>query len=312
VSATQHHQSPALASAAENRRGTIAMIMAMSLFICNDTLMKLAREVYPAGQAIALRTIFAVIAGFVMVLAMREGGKLRLGLRPLVLLRSLLDAGTALCFIWALGKLPLGNVTAIGMASPLLIVLFAVLLGIERVGWRRTVALIVGFIGVLIVVRPTAEGFNPAAVVALLSAVFVAARDLLSRRIGSSVPSTVVSLTATIVAGTLATGLGTAEEWEPIWRRETIYLAAAAVLVSSASLFIISAFRSADIGVISGMRYSIVIFAVIIGYLVWGDVPDAAAFAGMALIIGSGVYTMHRQSVVPDSNLKKTGGPPPA
>jgi drug/metabolite transporter (DMT)-like permease len=312
VSATQHRESPGLASAAENRRGIIAMVMAMSLFVCNDTLMKLAREVYPAGQAIALRTIFAVIAGFVMVFAMRDGSKLRLGLRPLVLLRSLLDASTALCFIWALGKLPLGNVTAIGMASPLLIVLFAVLLGIERVGWRRTVALIIGFIGVVIVVRPTAEGFNPAAVVALFSAVLVAARDLLSRRIGNSVPSTVVSLTATIVVGAFAVSLGTAEDWEPIWRRETIYLVVAAVLVSSASFFVISAFRSADIGAISGLRYSVVIFAVIMGYLVWGDVPDAIAFAGMALIVGSGVYTMHRQSVVPDSKLKKAGGPPPA
>jgi len=301
-----------LASAAENRRGIIAMVLAMMLFVSNDTLMKLAREAYPAGQAIALRAIFAVMVGFIMVLAFREGGKLRLAFRPLVLLRSLLDASVALCFIWALGKLPLANVTAIGMASPLLIVVFAVLLGIERVGWRRTIALIIGFIGVLIVVRPTAEGFNTAALVTFLSAVLVGVRDLLSRRIGNSVPSTVVSLAGTVMVGSFAVGLGSLEQWEPVWRRETIYLAVAAVLVSSASFFVINAFRSADIGAISGLRYSVVIFAVLMGYLVWGDIPDAIAFAGMALIVGSGVYTMHRQSVVPDSKLTKAGGPPPA
>jgi drug/metabolite transporter (DMT)-like permease len=76
------------------------------------------------------------------------------------------------------------------------------------------------------------------------------------------------------------------------------------VLVSSASFFIISAFRSADVGVDLGLRYSVVIFAVIMGYLVWGDVPDPIAFAGIALIVGSGLYTMHRQRVRPDSKLK--------
>lgn len=288
------------------------MVLAMSLFVCNDTLMKLAREVYPASQAIALRAIFAIITGFVMVFAMREGGKLMLAFRPVVLLRGLCDAIGALCFIWALGKLPLGNITAIGMASPLVIVVLAVMLGIEKVGWRRTVAVAVGFCGVLIVVRPSADGFSLAAMVALFNSVLVAARDLLTRRIGPDVPSTVISLSATIMVGTLAFGSGLSESWEPIWRVETAYLAAAAILVATASFCIISAFRNTDIGVVSGFRYSIVIFAVIMGYLVWGDVPDGLAIAGIVLIVGSGLYTLHRQQVLPDSKLKSPDGPPPA
>lgn len=288
------------------------MIVAMLLFVCNDALMKLAREAYPAGQAIALRTVFAVIAGFAMVFALREGSKLMLAFRPSVLLRGFAEATVALCFIWALGKLPLANITAIGMASPLLIVVLAVVLGIEKVGWRRTVALVVGFCGVLVVVRPTAEGFSPAALVALFSSCLVAARDLLTRRIGSDVPSSVISLTATVLVGLLALGLGLSESWEPVWRRETIYVVIAAVLVSTGSFFVISAFRNTDIGVVTGFRYSVVISAVIIGYLVWGDVPDLLAFLGIGLIVGSGLYTMHRQQVLPDSNLKKAGGPPPA
>lgn len=177
-------------------------------------------------------------------------------------------------------------------------------MGIEKVGWRRTAAVTVGFCGVLIVVRPTAEGFSPAAIVALLSAVLVGFRDLLTRRIGKDIPSTVVSFTTTMIVGVIALGYGITEDWEPVWRRETVYVAVAAVLVSAGSFFIISAFRDADVGVISGFRYSIVIFAVIIGYLGWGEVPDPLAFAGIALIVGSGLYTMHRQRVRPDSNLK--------
>lgn len=280
------------------------MLTAMSLFVCNDALMKLAREAYPAGQAIALRTIFAMAAGLALVLAFREGDKLLLALRPVVLLRGVIEAGVALSMVWALGRLPLANITAIGMASPLIIVVLAVLMGIEKVGWRRTAAVTVGFCGVLIVVRPTAEGFSPAAIVALLSALLVGFRDLLTRRIDKDIPSTVVSFTTTLIVGIIALGYGIAEDWEPVWRRETAYVAVAAVLVSAGSFFIISAFRDADVGVISGFRYSIVIFAVIIGYLGWGEVPDPLAFAGIALIVGSGLYTMHRQRVRPDSNLK--------
>jgi drug/metabolite transporter (DMT)-like permease len=293
-----------LASAATNRRGIIAMLTAMSLFVCNDALMKLAREAYPAGQAIALRTVFAMLAGLALVFAFREGDRLMLALRPVVVLRGVIEACGALSLVWALGRLPLANITAIGMASPLIIVMLAVLMGIEKVGWRRTAAVTVGFCGVLIVVRPTAEGFNPAAIVALFSALLVGFRDLLTRRIDKDIPSTVVSFTTMTIVGLIALGYGITEDWEPVWRRETIYVAAAAVLISTASFFIISAFRDADVGVISGFRYSAVIFAVIVGYLGWGEVPDPLAFAGIALIVGSGLYTMHRQRVRPDSNLK--------
>jgi drug/metabolite transporter (DMT)-like permease len=299
-----------LASAAENRRGIVFMVAAMSLFIGNDTLMKLAREVFPAGQAIALRTVFAVIAGLAMVFLLKEGGKLGMALRPIVLLRGLIESAVALSFIWALGLLPLGNITAILMTSPLIIVVLAVMLRIERIGWRRTLAVAVGFCGVLLVVRPAADGFNLAAIVALISAILVGWRDLLTRRIGNDVPSTVISLTTTVLVGLVSIGYGLFETWQPFWRIETLYLAGAAVLVSSGSFFIVGAFRNTDLGVVSGYRYSIVVFAVLMGYIVWGEVPDPVAFAGIALIVGSGLYTMHRQRVRPDSQLKIEGGPP--
>jgi len=159
-------------------------------------------------------------------------------------------------------------------------------------------------------VRPEADGFNLAAIVALISAILVGWRDLLTRSIGNEVPSTVISLTTTVLVGLVSIGYGLFEVWQPFWRIETLYLAGAAVLVSTGSLCIVSAFRNTDIGVISGYRYSIVVFAVVIGYVVWGEVPDALAIAGIALIVGSGLYTMHRQRVRPDSNLKLPGGPP--
>jgi len=299
-----------LASAAQNRRGIIAMLMAMSLFCCNDALMKLAREAFPAGQAVALRTIFAIIACIIMVVMMGDWRKLPLGLKPMVLGRGVVEALCAQTFIWALGVLPLANITAIAMASPLLIVVLAVLLRIERVGWRRTVALAVGFIGVLIVMRPSAAGFSLAALIALASAGLVAIRDLMTRAIGDDVPSTVISLITTLIVGALSLSLGLLETWQSPWRIELAYLAAAALLVTAGSFCVISAFRGTDVGVVAGYRYSVVLIAVLIGWLVWGETPDRIAFAGIALIVGSGLYTLHRQRVRPDSQLKPEGDKP--
>lgn len=299
-----------MATAAQNRRGIIAMTAAMSLFCCNDALMKLAREAFPTGQAVALRTCFAIVAGLAMVVVMGDWRKLPLGLKPVVLGRGVVEALCALTFIWALGLLPLANITAIVMASPLLIILLAVLLRLESVGWRRTMALTVGFIGVLIVMRPSADGFSLAALIALAGASLVAIRDLMTRFISSDVPSTVISLISTMIVGLLASGMGALETWQSPWRIEMLYLGLAAILVTAGSFCVISAFRNTDVGVVAGYRYSVVLIAVLIGWLVWGETPDKIAFAGIALIVGSGLYTLHRQRVRPDSQLKPEGDKP--
>lgn len=287
------------------------MLTAMSLFVSSDTLMKLGREVYPAGQALALRTIFALGAGMALVLLFREGHHLRKALKPYVVLRGLIEGIVALTFMWSLGQLPLANITAILMASPIIIVVLAVLLRIERVGWRRTLAVVAGFLGVLLVIRPAPENFDIPAIVALISATLVATRDLLTRKIGSDIPATVITLTMTVIVGAAALGLGLFETWQPAWRVETIFLALSAVLVTIGSVLTVIAFRSGDVGLISGYRYSVVVFAVLIGYLVWGDLPDGWALAGIMLIVASGLYALHRARVRPDSKLKIESGQTP-
>lgn len=296
-----------MATAAQNRRGIIAMLAAMSLFCCNDALMKLAREAFPAGQAVALRTVFAILAGLVLVVLMGDTRKLPLAIRPLVLARAGVEALGALTFNWALGLLPLANITAIVMASPLLIVLLAAVLRIEVIGWHRTLALVIGFVGVLIVMRPSADGFSAAALIALASTGLVAIRDLTTRFISNDIPSTIVSLAAMILVGLLGFGMGLVETWQSPWRIELLYLGLAALLVTAASFCIISAFRNTNVGVVAGYRYSVVLVAVLIGWLVWGETPDRIAFAGIALIVGSGLYTLHRQRLRHDSQLKPGG-----
>ncbi len=290
-----------MATANQNRRGIIAMLMAMLLFCCNDALMKLAREGFPVGQAVALRTAFAIVAGFVLIVVMGDWRKLSLGLRPLVLAPAGVEALGALTFNWALGLLPLANITAIVMASPLLIVLLAAVLRIEAVGWRRTLALAVGFLGVLVVMRPSADGFSTAALIALASTGLVAIRDLISRLIGGDIPSTVISLVAMVAVGLSGLGMGLVETWESPWRIEMLYLVLAALLVTAASFCIIGAFRNTDLGVVAGYRYSVVIIAVLLGWIVWGETPDLVALAGISLIVSSGLYALRRQRTPPRS-----------
>ncbi|WP_332698165.1 DMT family transporter [Bosea sp. (in: a-proteobacteria)] len=299
-----------MATAAQNRSGIFAMVAGMALFVGNDALMKLARAAFPPGQAVALRTCFALVIALALIGILGDWRKLASGLRPILLLRGLLDASAALSFIWALGLLPLANVTAIGMVSPLLIVVLAVLLRLETVGWRRTAALAVGFLGVLVVIRPDAGGFEFAALLALASAALTAMRDVLTRWINTDIPGTIIALTTIAMGGIVSLGLGTFEVWQPAWRIEMLYLALASLLVSGGSLCIIRAFRQTDVGVVAGYRYSVVVFAVILGYLIWGQTPDPVAFAGIALIVGSGLYTLHRQRVRPDSRLKPDASMP--
>ena len=293
-----------MASAAVNRRAILLMLGAMGLFVINDALVKLARETYPLGQVLMLRGGFAIVIALALVFILRDGPHLRLAFRPYVLLRGFVEAAVALLFVWALGLMPIGNLTAIMQASPILIVVLAVLFRIEAIGWRRMVAIAVGFFGVLLIVRPSADGFDQVSLVALAAAVLVAARDLLTRRIGSDAPSSIVSLTSTAAVAACAIVLMPFERWAPMWRIETVYLMGAALLVTSGSLLVIAAYRQGDVGVVSGYRYSIAVFAVAVGYLVWGDIPDLITTLGIATIIASGLYTMHRQRVRPNSQLR--------
>lgn len=279
----------------ENRRGVIAMLAAMALFVGNDVLTKLGLAHYPVGQAIALRNAFALVAALVLVMSLGTLSDLKqLGNRRLIL-RGCLEALVATTFITALAKLPIGNINAILQASSIIIVAMAAVLRIESVGWRRWTAIIVGFVGVLFVVRPSADGFNAYALLALLSAFLVAARDLVTRGIGKDVSSSAVTMGTIIMVGLAGLSMKSVETWQPLALRETLYLLGAALFVTGGNFTIVVAFRAADVSLVSGFRYSILVFSIIAGVLIWGDWPDLSAIVGSILIVGSGLYAMHRQ-----------------
>jgi drug/metabolite transporter (DMT)-like permease len=286
-----------LSRAADNRRGIVAMLTAMTLFTGNDALLKIATAGLPPGQIMATRGAFGILLALALVIALGEARHLRELASPVVALRAALEAAVAFTFITALAALKLANITAILQATPIVLTVLAVLLGLERVGWRRWCAILVGFLGVLLVVKPDPGGFNLAAGLALLSATLVAVRDLVTRSIAGHVPTVVVGLSTTTAVTLLGLALTVGEDWRSLALREVALLALAAGFVTLGNLAIIRAYRIGEMSAVSPFRYTVILTSLAVGYLAFGELPDATAVAGIALIVLSGVYAIHRDTM---------------
>lgn len=195
--------------------------------------------------------------------------------------------------------LPLANVSAVLQALPLAVTMGAALFLAEPVGWRRWLAILSGFGGVMIIIRPGFEGFNAYALLALVTVTFCAVRDLATRRIPDEIPSLLVSVTTaiavTIGGGVLIVPFG---GWTPVEAGEVGLLFAAAVLLLFGYQFIIMSMREGDISFVAPFRYTALLWAILLGFLIFGDVPDAAMIAGSMIVVGSGLYTLYRERKV--------------
>lgn len=281
-------------SPAANRQGILAMLLAMSAYIGSDTLLKIVTAALPPGEIMAVRGLFATLMTFGVVAALGEIRRVRGVLSPVVLARAALEGIVAFLFITALARMPLADLTAIIQATPLILTLLCVLLGLERVGLRRWGAIAVGFAGVLLIVRPSASGLDAHAGLALLCALLVAGRDLAVRFVPAAVPSVVVALSSAAAAGISGAVIGFGELWRLPSAGETGLLLAAAACVAIGNLAIIRSFRVGDASVVSPFRYSIVLMSIALGALVFGEWPDRLSVLGIALICSSGLYTLHR------------------
>lgn len=283
--------------ARDNRGGIAAMLTAMALFTGNDAFLKLATAGLPPGQIIATRGFFGTLIALGLVLATGQAHRLRDLKSPAVAGRALVEGVVSFTFVAALARLPLANVTAILQSTPLVLTALAVALGLERVGWRRFAAILVGFAGVLLIVRPSPEGFDRFAGLAFLSAALVAVRELITRSIAGHIPTVVVTLGTTGTVMAVGCALALVEAWRPLSEREVAFLAAAALFVTLGNLAIIKAYRIGELAVVSPFRYAVIPTSLAVGYAVFGELPDPISVAGIALIAASGLYTIRREQV---------------
>lgn len=285
----------------DNARGAIYMNVSMAAFTLNDTAMKAVTQSLPLFEAIMLRGLLATVGLIVLGLAM---GSLRWNLsardRVVIAIRSLAEVGGTALFLGALIHMPLANLSAILQALPLAVTLAAALFLKETIGWRRMVAIIVGFIGVLIIIRPGPDGFDVWSLMGLGSVACVVVRDLSTRFLSRDVPSVNVAVAASI-AVTLMGGIVTGVKgWQPITQTEGLLVCAAAFALLFGYMFSVMVMRIGDIGFVAPFRYTALLWAIFLGWVFFGAFPDELTLLGASLVVGSGIFTLVRER-----NMKK-------
>jgi drug/metabolite transporter (DMT)-like permease len=283
-----------------NRRGILFMVLAMTTFVGNDALVKLASDALSAYQLIFIRGVFATV--WILLLARGLGVSLRWEALTggWVSARALVDAASTFAYLISLFHMPIGNAIAINMAAPLMITLFAVVVLGERVDARRWLAVALGFLGVLLIIQPATDGFNAYSILCLFATLLHCARDLMTRRIPTGVPSVVVTLATSLVVTVIA-GVGTVSSgWQAVGTQTMILIAAASLFLAAGYYFIILSMRTGQISVVAPFRYSGLPIALLIGWLIWQDIPNFAAWVGILLLCSTGLYLLGRTGSAPN------------
>lgn len=280
----------------DNTRGALLMMLGMVAFTLNDTFMKAVSDELPLFQALFIRGAVTVVA---LTFLARSMGQLsfRISRRDWMLigLRTIGEIGAAFYFITALFNMPIANVTAILQALPLTVTLASAVFLREPVGWRRTVAILIGFCGVMLIVRPGTDGFNEYSVDALISVAFVTLRDLSTRRISRSVASMTVAVCAAVgVMLFAAAGLLTIE-WQPVTPKAGLQLAGCATFILLGYTMSVMVMRIGDIGFVAPFRYTGLLWALVLGLVIFGDWPSSLTLLGSAIVVATGVFTLYRE-----------------
>lgn len=270
----------------------------MAAFVLNDSLMKVTAGNLELFQALFLRGLVAttLLAG----LAWWQGQllpKVDRKQRGILALRLIGEVGATVCFLNALFNMPLANATAILQSLPLAVTLGAAVFLKEPVGWRRWSAIGVGFIGILIIVRPGSEGFNAYSLSAIGSVGFVVLRDLVTRRLAAQVPSTFVALLTSVAITVLGGMVAPLGEWQPVTVDMMLVLCGAAGFLVFGYLFSVMTMRVGDIAFVSPFRYTAMIWAIILQIAIFAEYPDHWTLVGSAVVILMGIYTFYRERV---------------
>jgi len=272
------------------------MMGAMAAFTFNDTLIKAIGTSLPLSQILVLRGTMASL--LIYAFARYQGSlHLRLDRRDwgLVTLRCLAEGGATFLFLTALMRMPIANITAVLQMLPLTVTLGAALLFQEAVGWRRMLAILVGFCGMLLIVRPGPEGFDAASFYALGAVACVTLRDLVTRRMSAAVPSMTVTVLASLSVLMFGIGYSFFQDWAPVSAVQLSLLAGAACIILLGYLCSVMAMRVGDVAVVSPFRYTGLLWALILGWLVFGDWPDMLTLMGGSLVVGAGLFTLYRE-----------------
>ncbi|KPA23694.1 EamA-like transporter family protein [Shimia sp. SK013] len=291
----------------DNTKGALLMMCSMAAFTFNDTCVKLLGPEVPLFQMLFLRGV----ASSLMIWGLAHAlGNLRWRIPRrdwgLVALRTCAEIGAAYLFITALYHMPIANVTAILQVLPLTVTLGGALLFGEAVGWRRMSAILAGFLGMLLIVRPGPEGFDLYAGYALGAVCFVTVRDLSTRRMSAEVPSMTVTLVASLGVMLFAGVASLDTEWVTLDLHQVALIGGASVFILGGYLFSVMVMRLGEVSFTAPFRYSGLLWALLLGLVVFGEWPDPTTLLGCVIVVGAGVFTLLRGRKLAQENSART------
>lgn len=283
----------------DNLRGAALMTLSMVVFTCNDTVIKFVvqDDGMPLYQAVTLRGLFVMLALFVVS---QRGGGLRLRLdqasRGPMALRVFGEVASTILFLNALTNMAIGDVSAVMQALPLTVMLGAALFFGETLGWRRTMAVLIGLAGVLLILRPGSGAFGIWSVVALGAMLMVTLRDLSTRSFGRHVTSETIAFYAAVAVTLTGLALSLPAGWIMPSLNQILLLALGAGFLTVGYVTAVSAMRIGEISAVAPFRYTSLVAAIIMGLIVFGEWPDMWTWIGSGLVVGAGIYTIWREA----------------
>lgn len=285
------------ASLSDNLRGTLLMVTSMAAFTCNDAVIKSVTQSLPLYESVALRGI-AVLAMMLVAACVQQGGvRLRVARAdrgPLVL-RTLADIGSTLLYLLALRRMALADLSAIMQALPLAVTLAAALVFGERLGWRRLSAIGIGFLGVVLILRPGTGAFDIWSALGLGAMVLIVVRDIATRSFSTATGSSTIAFYAALTVMLTGFVLGLSEDWRLPTLREGALLMLAAGFLTVGYISAVATMRVGEISFVAPFRYTSLLVAIVLGVLVFGEWPDIWTWAGSGLVVGAGLYTILRE-----------------
>ncbi len=276
-------------------KGVVAMILAALLLTLNDAISKYLTETYPVGQVIALRQLCSMLVILPYIHWVSGWRAISVTNRTGMGIRALCFVATTGFIVLSFSLLPLALVTAIAFASPIFVVALSRLFAGEHVSRRRWLAVVAGFLGVLIIVRPGGSDFAPILIFPVLAALSAGVRDVVTRRL-SRTDSSIGILFWSTLAVVASTSLTAVWGWNPVPPAAAAWLVLNGILGGCAHFLIIESLRLGDASLVAPFRYTGLLWATILGFLIWGQFPDNWTILGALVLVASGVYIIERQA----------------
>ncbi len=282
------------ANLSDSAKGVVAMIVATLLLTLNDAVTKLLTESYSIWQVLTLRHLFSLCVIVPYICWITGWSAMRVTNHAGLAIRTLFFVATTVFIVASFSLLPLAFVTAIAFSSPIFVVAFSHFFTSEKVGPRRWLAVLAGFIGVLVIVRPGGADFAYVLILPVLAALAAGGRDVITRGLSRTESSISILFWANIAVICFAFVVTSTQGWAPISLASMALLFLNGLLNASAHFLIIDALRLGDASLVSPFRYSGLLWAIILGLLIWGDFPDAWTLVGAAVLVASGIYIIER------------------